>query len=123
MDDLIKIIGVLKTIRIGVVRLESDVVSEIESKFKNAGIEYKTEVKIDQRSRVDILTENGIAIEVKKGKPNTRLVSLQIKKYAESEKVRAIILVSERGLCKHLTESSGKPVEYVSLASNWGVAL
>lgn len=113
----------MKTIKTGIVSLESDVVSLIEEKLTDAKIGYSREVVVSKRCRVDLLTDDGIAIEVKKGKPNSNSVSRQIQRYAESEKVNAVILVSERGLFSHLTEANGKPVGYISLSSNWGIAL
>lgn len=113
----------MKTIKTGIVSLESDVVFLIEEKLTEAKIRYSKEVVIAKRCRVDFLTEDGIAIEVKKGKPNSNSVSRQIQRYAESEKVNAVILVSERGLFNHLTEANGKPVGYISLSLNWGIAL
>jgi hypothetical protein len=117
------ILSILKTIKTGVVSLESEVVFLIEEKFKEFGIKYSKEVFLSKGCRVDFLTEDGIAIEVKKGKPNTRSVSMQIQRYASSDKVTAVILVSERGLFSHITEANGKSVGYVSLSSNWGIAL
>jgi hypothetical protein len=35
---------------------------------------------------------------------------------------KAVILVSERGLHHHITESHGKPIRYVALTANWGLA-
>lgn len=117
------ILSILKTIKTGIVSLESEVVFLIEEKFKEFGIKYSKEVFLSKGCRVDLLTEDGIAIEVKKGKPNTRSVSMQIQRYASSDKVTAVVLVSERGLFSHITEANGKPIGYVSLSSNWGVAL
>ena len=118
-----RILLVVKSIKIDTVCLESDVISVIKEKLVENGIEYRSEVKVASRCRVDILTSDGIVIEVKKGKPNSKAVSSQIKRYAESDMVKAIILVSERGLVSHIMEANGKKVEYVSLSSNWGLTV
>lgn len=112
---------ILKDIRLFPARLESDVVEEIKKRLTSAGIRCIKEFKIAARSRVDLWVEDGIVIEVKKGKPNTKLVSRQIERYAASEKVKAIILVSERGLVRHIEEANGKPVRYIALSKNWGI--
>jgi len=117
------ILSILKTIKIGIVLLESDVTSEIEAKLIEHGIKYSREVKLGKHCRVDILIDGGIAIEIKKGKPNSKLVANQLIRYSESEKVSSIVLVSERGLFSHIKEANGKRVYYVSLSSNWGVSL
>jgi hypothetical protein len=117
------ILSILKSIRIGVVRLESEIVSEVEKRIAEAKISFAREVTVSPGCRVDILAYGGIVIEVKKGKPNARAVAAQIRRYANSDKVNAVILVSERGLVQHLNEANGKPVKYVSLSSNWGMTI
>lgn len=117
------ILSIVKSIMIGVIRLESEVVSEIQKKLDAAGIVYSKEAVLAPRCRVDLLTEDGIAIEVKKGKPNSNSVAAQVRRYAKSEKVSALILVSERGLVHHINEANGKRVEYVSLSANWGLTV
>ena len=104
-------------------RLESDICDKIQELFVDASIKAEREVWVGKNCRVDFLTEDGVAIEIKKGKPNSTSVEKQIDRYSKSEIVNAIILVSERGLVRHLDESNGKHVGYVSLSSCWGVAV
>jgi hypothetical protein len=111
----------LKSVRLNPVRLEADVVGAICEALVSRRFGFIREAVIASGCRVDLLVSGGIAIEVKKGKPNTRKVAAQIRRYAASPKVQSIILVSERGLHAHLKEANGKPVRYVSLASNWGL--
>lgn len=111
----------MRGIRIPVVRLEAEVVAAIMKAFRDAGIAYEHEVTISPRCRVDLLVDGGIAVEVKKGKPNTRRVNEQVARYASSEMVTAVVLVSERGLIRHINEAHGKPIRYVALSHNWGL--
>lgn len=104
------------------VRLESEVVDEIEKVLAKADIRFAREMMISPRCRVDILTEDGIAIEVKRGKPNSKMVVAQVQRYAAGEQVTAVVLVSERGLIHHVNEAHGKPIKYVALSKNWGIA-
>jgi hypothetical protein len=121
--DLRAIVNLARSIKIDLARMERDIVSLFSSMLDEAGIDHDTEQYVAPRCRVDVLTSDGVVIEFKKGKPNTRKVSEQIEKYAQSDKVRAVVLVSERGLRCHLKEANGKPVEYVALSVNWGVAV
>jgi len=118
-----EIIEILKRIRMPLVRLESEVVDRIKEELDRAGIEYKSEVRIAPRCRVDLLAAGGVAIEVKKGKPNSKVAARQVARYAAAKGVNAVILVSERGLMSHIEESSGKPIGYVALSRNWGLTV
>lgn len=124
VDTLLnEVIDLISDIKLDPVRRESCVVDIVEKSLRAKGINVDREVVVAKGSRVDLLTEDGVAIEMKKGKPNTRLVAKQIQRYAGSDKVRAIILVSERGLISHLNEANGKPVRYVALSHNWGLTI
>lgn len=115
------VLTVLRGIRLPPVRLESDVVDAIKEGLGRAEISYESEVTVAPRCRVDLLVEGGVAIEVKKGKPNSRTVAAQVRRYASGEDVQAVVLVSERGLVHHITEAEGKPIAYVALSKNWGL--
>jgi hypothetical protein len=119
--DLEKVCRVIERVKVDPVRLEADVVDAISECFAQHGIAFRREVKLSSGCRVDFLVDGGVAIEVKKGKPNASAVSNQLLRYAASCKVKAIVLVSERGLIRHITEAHGKPVRYISLSHNWGI--
>lgn len=120
LDELVEL---LRGVRVGVIMYESELVSAIKDALISRGIGFAPEVSVAPRCRVDLLVDGGIAIEVKKGKPNTGAVSNQVRRYAASERVSAVILVSERGLVSHLDEANGKPVRYVAISKNWGIGL
>jgi hypothetical protein len=116
-----RVLAALRSIRIPVVRRESEVVGAIVGVLDEEGIAYRREVTVAPRCRVDLLVEGGIAIEVKRGKPNSRKVAEQVRRYAAGEDVTTVVLVTERGLVCHLEEAHGKPIRYVALSKNWGL--
>ena len=118
-----KIVEICKTIRVNLVSYESDLVKQLEDKLLNSGFKFKKEFRLGRGCRVDFFLSNGIAIEVKKGKPNCTLVKKQIQKYLQDDRVKGLILVTERGLMHQIHESNGKPVKYVAMSKNWGIAL
>lgn len=122
MVDLDSLVSIFERIRLNPVRYESGVIDAVRSALISNGVVFRYEALLKSGSRVEFLTENGIAIECKKGKPNSRKVSEQIERYAGCEDVKAVILVSERGLISHIDEACGKPVRYVALTKNWGIA-
>ena len=119
--DVENVFGVIERVKVDPVRLEADVVEAISKCLSQHGITFRREVRLSTGCRVDLLVDGGVAIEVKKGKPNTRAVSSQLLRYAACSQVTAVVLVSERGLIQHLTEAHGKPVRYIALSHNWGI--
>lgn len=123
MVDVDSLVLMFERIRLMPIRYESSVVDSIRSTLESNGVSFRKEVWLSSNSRVDFLTYDGVAIECKKGKPNSSMVSAQVERYARCEDVKAIILVSERGLISHIDEACGKPVRYVALTKNWGIAI
>jgi hypothetical protein len=118
-----QIIDVLKTLRINPVNEEYDLQAEIEKLLIDAEIHYERECKLGPRNRVDFLTfRNGIAIEVKKGKPNKAQAIGQLQRYAEFDRVKGIILVIEKNMDVP-REINGKPCVSLGLNKLWGIAL
>lgn len=114
---------IMGSIKLDLVRYETQIVEAIVDVLDRNGVRYQQEVRLGKGCRVDLLLEGGIVIEAKKGKPNSRTVSNQVKRYAGFEEVNAVILVSERGLASHINEACGKKIHYVALSKNWGIGL
>jgi type I site-specific restriction-modification system R (restriction) subunit len=73
---------------------------------------------------VDFPTDDGVAIEVKKGKPNRTKLMEQINRYAQFEEVQAVIIVAETSLRIPIGRSdNGNPCSVVGLQKLWGIAL
>ncbi|OPX46371.1 hypothetical protein CLHUN_01870 [Ruminiclostridium hungatei] len=118
-----QIIDVLKTLRINPINEEFDLQAEIEKLLIAAGITHERECYLGRGNRVDFLTSNdGIAIEVKKGKPNKMQAISQLRRYSEFDRVKGIILVIEKNMDipKIL---NGKPCVSLGLNKLWGIAL
>lgn len=87
-----------------------------------ARIAYRREVKIGPGCRVDFLTDGGVAVEVKRGRPRPNTLARQLGRYAGHDAVSAVILVLERAVTLPDT-MSGKPIRIVSLHMLWGPAV
>lgn len=112
----------MKHLRINPVDEEFNLQNEIKQQLDLAGIKYKKEYILGPRNRVDFLVDGGIAIEVKKGKPNKKQVIEQLKRYAGFQEVRGIIVVVEKNLDipKRIND---KPCISFGLNKLWGIAL
>jgi hypothetical protein len=111
----------LRTIRLHKSRDESKIHSAIASALVSAGIAFEHERVLGPRSRIDFLTVSGVGIEVKKGKPYSEAVIRQLKRYAESDAIKAILLVIERYQDVPAT-INGKPCRSIGLNKQWGIA-
>lgn len=95
----------------------------ITAALLDAGIAFSHEHSLGRGCRIDFLCDGGVGIEVKKGKPNRKSLAKQVERYAAFKAVTALVVVVERNLFDPIREAGGKPVAYVSLSRNWGVAL
>lgn len=102
------------------VEYESDIHVAISEALQ--GFDVRHEVQLSPRNRIDFVVD-GVGIEVKKGKPNSRRLAAQVERYAMSDAVNAVVIVSERNVWNVPHVVAGKPVYYVPLSGNWGVAL
>jgi hypothetical protein len=88
----------------------------IGKEFELAGISYEREVRLDAKNRIDFMCGDiGIECKLKNSKMKTYR---QIERYAEFDKIKKLILVTNipTGFPK---EVNGKPVYILNLAKAW----
>jgi hypothetical protein len=122
VKDIDQVFFALRTVRIGIVTEEYEIHRAISASLTRAGIHHSHEVKLGPRCRIDFLTDTGIGIEVKKGKPYSVAVEQQLERYARFDAVKGIILVIER-YQDVPKEVCGKPCRSLGLRKLWGIAL
>lgn len=119
--DFTPVLDALETLRIADVPEESDLHALIARAFQARGLDFEHEAVLGPGKRVDFLVD-GIAIEVKKGKPVKSRLLTQLKGYLQSEKVHGIIVVAQQRVLLPQT-LNGKPIKCVVLNRLWGIAL
>lgn len=96
---------------------EKQTQSALESCFKERGIGHQREFALSKADIVDFLADGGIAIEIKL-KGSRTAIFRQLERYAQSDKVTEIVLLT--GRCMHLpTHINGKRASVVSLSTAW----
>ena len=90
--------------------------------LQRADISFRHEAPLAPRCRIDFLCDT-VGIEIKRGRPERIPVQKQLRRYAESGKLTAIVLLSEKTLPDLPAFVSGIPVYPVSLQKLWGVAI
>lgn len=116
------VLTAIRTVRIGVVSEEFEIHRAIAGALDLAGIRYQHEYKLGPHCRIDFLTDGGIGVEVKKGKPYSVAVEKQLIRYASFEDVKGIVLVIER-YQDVPSEICGKPCRSLGLRKLWGISL
>lgn len=122
MDAINEVINALSPLRVNVATDEYEIQNKIEKLLNKSGVSYRKEHRLAPRNRVDFFTESGVAVEVKKGKPNRMLAIRQLERYASFPEVKAVILVVETSLKVPKTVNR-KPCISFGLHKLWGIAL
>jgi len=89
--------------------------------LQNAEIEFRHEAPLAPRCRIDFLCDS-VGIEIKRGRPDRIPVEKQLRRYAETGKLSAVILLSEKTLPSLPGFIAGVPIYPVSLFKLWGIA-
>lgn len=111
----------LSVLRLPAAPGEYDMHALVEQALERAGLPVAHEVRLGPGRRIDFMC-GGVGIEVKKGKPARAAVLGQLRRYALSSEVRALVVVAP-GDMRLPREIGGVPVRCVALARLWGVAL
>ncbi|MHC1786369.1 MAG: DEAD/DEAH box helicase [Christensenellales bacterium] len=118
--SLEQVVSALKTLRAPVSLSEYDIHRQVGEALDAQGLPYQHEFRLLPRCRIDFLVD-GIGIEVKRGRPNKRLLLSQAERYLSSPALSGIILLSERGF-EGENRLAGKPCVSLSLWKLWGIA-
>ncbi|MDA8064462.1 MAG: hypothetical protein M0031_02985 [Thermaerobacter sp.] len=111
----------MRTLRVPPDTVEFDIYSMIDAALADAGISFRREVRLAPRSRIDYLV-GGVGIEVKRGRWDRLRIEAQVGRYARSDVLEELILVTERAV-RLPPEVCGKPLHVLPLLNLWGVAL
>ena len=115
------VLDALKTIRAPRPQDEYDLHGLAAFALQAAAIPFAHEAPLAPRCRIDFLCGR-IGIEVKRGRPDQKTVERQLRRYAETGKVDALILLCEK-TTRLPAVLSGIPLYQVSLHKLWGVAI
>ena len=120
-EQLSSVLQALQRLRAPFCPGEYDLHSLAAQALATGGIEYLHEVTLSPRCRIDFLA-GAVGIEIKKGRPAPGRLAGQLARYAQSDRVKALIVLVERsaGLPARIL---GKPCVVLSANRLWGIAL
>ena len=117
-----EVLTALAAIRAPQTQDEYDLHGLVADALQRADIDFHHEAPLAPRCRIDFLCDT-VGIEIKRGRPDVNAVSRQLRRYADSGKLSAIILLSEKTAPSLPGFVSGIPVYPVSLQKLWGIAI
>ncbi len=121
VEELERVCAALRTIRAPLQRGEYDLHGLIRLALADSGLFPSHEVRLAPRCRIDFLCGT-VGIEIKRGRVEKARVLSQLRRYAQSEEIGSLVLVSEKSL--DLPASlGGKPLRVICLNRLWGIAL
>lgn len=91
--------------------------AELGEALESAGISFSREHELSPRDRVDFMLAGNVAVECKL-RAGKRQIYRQLRRYAESPRVSALLLITNTAMGLPST-IEGKPTYYCSLGSAW----
>ena len=119
--DVQKVMNALRAIRSPRPQDEYDLHGLTAEALQEADISFIHEAPLAPRCRVDFLCGD-VGIEIKRGRPDRDAVLRQLRRYADTGKVKALILLCEKSVTLPV-RMGNVPIYQVSLFSLWGLAL
>ena len=116
-----QIIEAISALRAPLQQGEYDLHRLVMDALDAASLPWEHEVRLAPRCRIDLMC-GGVGIEIKRGAVDKRRVLEQLRRYADCEQVRGLILVTEKTVPVPHT-IGGKPVRLICLNRLWGIAL
>lgn len=120
MTNVQEVLSALRRIRMPRPQDEYDLHGLAAEALQEAGLDFRHEAPLAPRSRIDFLCGD-VGIELKRGRPEAGRVERQLRRYAATGKVSALILVSEKNTALP-AKIENVPLYQISLQKLWGVA-
>ena len=116
-----RIIDALAAVRMPAQPEEYDIHAQVAAALGAAGLPFEHEYKLGPSCRIDFKVGR-VGIEVKKGRPASAELTMQLRRYLASDALDAVVVVTQR-VTRLPRSIDGKPVCILSLNRLWGVAL
>ena len=115
-----RVLEALRAVRAPLATDEYDLHQLARQALAQHGVLCTHEAVLAPRCRIDILCGD-VGIEIKRGKPTRNVLVKQLRRYADTGKLRAIVVLSEQSVDLP-GEIDGVPVVMIGLFRLWGIA-
>lgn len=120
-EEAARVVCAIKTIRCSAACTEEELHDQVKKALEDSGLDVQHEVRLAPRCRIDFMS-GGVGIEIKKSRPERAKLIAQLTRYAQCDRVEALVVAAVRGV--DLPKAiAGKPVVQVSLERLWGISL
>ena len=116
-----RIIAALRELRSPFALYEQDIHQAVARRLTDAGLPFLHEKPLTPGCRIAFWCE-GVGIEIKKGKPRPAALLEQLRRYAVSDEIAALVVLTQRSV-RLPASVCGKPLVQITLNQLWGVAL
>lgn len=116
-----RIIAALRELRSPFALYEQDIHQAVARRLTEAGLPFTHEKVIAPGCRIDFWC-GGVGVEIKKGRPKPSALLEQLRRYAVSEEIAALVVLTQRSV-RLPASVCGKPLVQLTLNQLWGVAL
>lgn len=116
-----RIIAALRELRSPFALYEQDIHQAVARRLTDAGLPFLHEKPLTPGCRIDFWCE-GVGVEIKKGRPRPSALLEQLRRYAVSEEIAALVVLTQRSV-RLPASVCGKPLVQITLNQLWGVAL
>lgn len=116
-----RIIAALRELRSPFALYEQDIHQAVARRLTDAGLPFLHEKPLTPGCRIDFWCQ-GVGIEIKKGKPRPAALLEQLRRYAVSDEIAALVVLTQRSV-RLPASVCGKPLVQITLNQLWGVAL
>ena len=116
-----RIIAALRELRSPFALYEQDIHQAVTRRLTEAGLPFTHEKNLAPGCRIDFWC-GGVGIEIKKGKPKPSALLEQLRRYAVSEEIGTLVVLTQRSV-RLPAAVCGKPLVQITLNQLWGVAL
>ncbi len=116
-----RIIAALRELRSPFALYEQDIHQAVARRLTEAGLPFTHEKVIAPGCRIDFWC-GGVGVEIKKGRPRPSALLEQLRRYAVSEEIAALVVLTQRSV-RLPASVCGKPLVQLTLNQLWGVAL
>ena len=116
-----RFIAALRELRSPFALYEQDIHQAVARQLTEAGLPFIHEKVIAPGCRIDFWC-GGVGVEIKKGRPRPSALLEQLRRYAVSEEIAALVVLTQRSV-RLPASVCGKPLVQLTLNQLWGVAL
>lgn len=120
-ENFNKVLEAIYSIKIGFMPQEEQIHDVVSETLRSKNIAFLYEYRLSPSARIDFISGD-IGIEVKKSTVKNNQLIKQLEKYAQSDEISKIIVITTKSVCIN-DKINNKEIIVVNLNKNWSISL